>query len=149
MFGGYGPLSDLAKRIKLAYAFGVLSADLMKELDLLRRARNGISHSWNIDSLNDFFTKGSLADMHRIEEVLSERQELTKKFSDDFKPLVAFRIRLIWIVGRLVYEAAAYNRAKEARLDPVRALYGKPTPKWLVEVSKIAHEATLEIANHG
>lgn len=130
----------------LAYAFDVLSADLMKELDRLRCARNAISHSWNIDSLSDFFTKGRLADMHRIEELLSERQESAKEFSSGFKPLAAFRIRLVWIVGRLVYEAAAYGRAKKARLDPVRALYGKPPPKWLTEISKIGHEATREIA---
>jgi hypothetical protein len=63
MFSGYGALSDLAKRIQLAHAFDVLSPDLMEELDRLRSARNAISHSWNIDSLKDFFTKGRLADI--------------------------------------------------------------------------------------
>lgn len=74
MFGGYGPLSDFAKRIQLAYAFNILSPDLMQELDRLRSARNAISHSWNIGDLGDFFTKGRLADMHRMEELLSDRE---------------------------------------------------------------------------
>jgi hypothetical protein len=124
MFGGYGVLSDLAKRIQLAYAFDILSPDLMEELDRLRSARNAISHSWNVDSLKDFFTKGPLADMHRMEEVLAERKDLTEELSRGFEPLAAFRLRLIWIVGRLVYEAAAYNRAKKARLHPARAAQG-------------------------
>jgi hypothetical protein len=42
MFGGYGALSDLAKRIQLAYALDILSPDLMEELDRLRSARNAI-----------------------------------------------------------------------------------------------------------
>jgi len=115
MFGGYGALSDLAKRIQLAYAFDILSPDLMEELDRLRSARNDISHNWNIDSLKDFFTKGRLTDMHRMEEVLAERTDLTEELSRGFEPLAAFRLRLIWIVGRLVYEAAAYNRASRRR----------------------------------
>lgn len=146
MFSGYGPLSDLAKRIQLAYAFNIFSPDLMEELDHLRSARNAISHSWDIKSLDSFFTKGRLANMHRIEELLADQKELAKELSGGFKPLAAFRIRLVWIVGRLVYEAAAYNRAKEARLGPARALYGKPIPKWLVEISKICGAASLKIA---
>ena len=146
MFGGHGSLSDFAKRIQLAYAFDILSADLMEELDRLRSARNAISHSWDINSLNDFFTKGRLADMRRIEELLSEQKEFTGEFPSGFKPLNAFRIRLVWIAGRLVYEAAAYNRAKSARVRPTQALYGKPTPKWLAEVAKVSLEATREIA---
>ncbi len=79
MLGAYGALSDLAKRIQLAYAFDIFSPDLMEELDRLRYARNAISHSWNIESLKGFFTKGRLADMHRMEEVLAERKDLTEE----------------------------------------------------------------------
>jgi hypothetical protein len=146
--GGKGSMLrsyDLATRIKLAYAFDILSPDLMVELDRIRSARNDISHSWNIDSLNDFFTKGRVADIYRMEEMLSEGK-LADEFSDGFKPLAAFRVRLVWIVGRLVYEAAAYDRAKKARLRPVRALYGKPSPKWLGAVMKLILQATREIA---
>lgn len=148
LFGAYGPLSDFAKRIKMAYAFDILSCDLMEELDRLRTARNSISHSWDINNLNDFFTKGRLGDMHRMEELISEQTDLAEEFSGGFKPLAAFRIRLIWIVGRLVYEAAAYNRAKAVRLRPAQALYGKPTPKWLTRVSNISLKATRLIVQH-
>jgi hypothetical protein len=146
MFGSYGPLSDLSKRIKLAYAFDVLSPDLMDDLDRLRSARNAVAHSWNIKDLEDFLSEGHLADLHPIEELLVERQELAAKLPNNLTALAAFRIRLVWIVGRLVYEAAAYNRAKDARLRPTQALYGKKAPKWLIDVSRVALEATLEIA---
>jgi hypothetical protein len=145
MFGAYGPLSDFGKRIQLAYAFDILSPDLMEELDRLRSTRNAISHNWNIDSLDEFFSKGRLADMHRMEELLPQTEGLEEEFSEGFKPLAAFRIRLVWIVGRLVYEAAAYNRAKTTRVRPARILYGKPAPKWLGEVSKACLAATREI----
>jgi hypothetical protein len=144
MLSSYGPLSDLAKRIQLAYAFDILSPDLMVELDRIRSARNAISHSWDINSLNDFITKGRVADIYHMEELLAERKE--GEFSDGFKPLAAFRIRLVWIIGRLIYEAAAYDRAKKTRLRPARVLYGKPSPKWLGAVTKLILQATKEIA---
>jgi len=146
MLGGYGPLSDFAKRIQLAYAFNVLSPDLMEELDRLRSARNAISHSWDLSNLKDFYEKGRLADMHRMEDLLPERKELAEEFAGGFKPLAAFRIRLVWICARLVFEQAAYNRAKKSNLEPVRALYGKPAPDWLVSVGREALKATREIA---
>jgi hypothetical protein len=120
----------------------------MVELDRIRSARNAISHSWNVDTLSDFFTEGRRADMHRMEELLTERKELKEEFSGGFEPLAAFRIRLVWIVGRLVYEAAAYNRAKKVRVRPTRTLYGKPTPKWLGDISKICLAATRKTAKH-
>ncbi len=146
MFGGYGPLSGLSNRIKLAYAFDVFSPDLMVELDRLHDARNTISHSWDIDSLKDFFVQGRFTEMVRMEELLSEDDDLAEEFSGKLKPMAAFRIRLIWIVGRLVYEAAAYNRVKKARLRPAHVLYGESAPKWLGEISKFSLEATREIA---
>jgi hypothetical protein len=146
MLGGFGPLSDFGKRIQLAYAFDVLSPDLMQELDRLRVTRNEIAHSWNIDSLDDFFTKGRIADMYRMEELLPERQELAEEFLDGFKPLTAFRVRLVWIVGRLAYEAAGYNRAKKIRVSPAKVLYGKPTPKWLGQIARECLRATRDIS---
>jgi hypothetical protein len=144
LFGSYAPLSDLAKRIQLAYAFDVLSPDLMEELDRLRSVRNRISHSWEISDLNEFLVKGRLAEMFRIEELLCNRSDLTDA-TKNLSSLAAFQIRLIWITGRLVYEAAAYTRAKNARLEPKAALYGKPPTKWLEQVSAIALEATKTV----
>ena len=146
LFSGYGPLSDFAKRIQMAHVFAVLSPDLMTELDRLRSVRNTISHSWNVADLGEFLIGGRLADMFRVEELLPEHDEIASEFSGGFEPLAAFRIRLVWILGRLVYEAAAYNRAKQARLIPSHALYGKPTAKWLIEVSAISLRATRTIA---
>ena len=144
MMSGYGALADLAKRIQLAYAFDVLSRDLMTELDKVRSVRNKLAHSWDIDDLSQFFNDCKLADIHPIEELLAERSELAQ-VNGPFEPLTAFRIRMVWIVGRLVFETAAYHRAKSAKLDPHKALYGKPTPVWLREVSRIALTATRKI----
>lgn len=146
LFEGYGPLSSLAHRIQMAYAFDVLSADLMIELDRVRTARNRISHSWKLDDLAKFFSENPLNDMFRIEELLSQREQLTKLFSSGVDPLVAFRIRLIWIAARLTYEVAAFHRAKSVRLRPTQVLYGKPTPKWLRDVARLALDATKDAA---
>jgi hypothetical protein len=146
MLGGYGPLSDFAKRIQLGYAFDVLSKDLLADLDKVRSVRNQIAHSWQVTDLSQFFEGGRLADIHPVEELLGEREDL-KELKRAFDSLTAFRIRMVWIMGRLVYEVAAFHRAKEARLDPHKALYGKPSPKWLVEIGRITLEATRRIAD--
>jgi hypothetical protein len=139
----------LAKRIQLTYAFDILSADLMVELDRLRSVRNSIAHNWNISSLGDFHAAGRLAEMHPVEKILLENPEVAREFPGTFEPLAAFRIRLVWTMRRFVYEAEAYYRAKAARLNPARALYGNPTPKWLSDVSAVAFEATRKVANSG
>ncbi|MEP9397746.1 hypothetical protein [Mesorhizobium sp. KR2-14] len=145
MMSGYGPISDFAKRIQLAYAFDVLSGDLMSELDKVRVVRNRISHSWDVFDLTQFFEGGSLSSIHPIEELLAEREVLCD-LQEPFDPLVVFRIRMVWIVGRLVYEVAAYHRAKTAKLEPHKALYGKPVPEWLGSITRIAFNTTRTIA---
>lgn len=145
MLNGYGALSDLSKRIQLAYAFDIFSADVMKDLDVLRSVRNKISHGWNIENLNEFLATGRLTEMHPTERYLTGHQGLADAISSGLRPLAAFRIRLAWLVARLVYEGAAYYRAKEARLVPARALYGKPASKWMSVIAVLAKHATDSI----
>jgi DNA-binding MltR family transcriptional regulator len=149
MLSGFGPLSDLSKRIQLAYAFDVLSRDLMLELDRLRTVRNRVSHSWTIPDLEQFLTDGPLAKMHKMEELLTLPEQLKKELAEGKKLIVALRLRLVWVTGRLVYEAAAYNRTKAARLSPVRTLYGESKPVWLQQIAVIASDATRRIAAQG
>jgi len=52
-------------------------------------------------------------------------------------------------MSRLVYEAAAYHRAKAANLHPQHALYDDPPPKWLRLVGEVALDASRQIANNG
>ncbi|MER8505057.1 MULTISPECIES: hypothetical protein [unclassified Mesorhizobium] len=144
MLSGYGPLSDFAKRIQLAYAFDVLSADLMTNLDHVRSVRNKLSHSWDINDVKDFFEKGRLADMYPVEKLLLDHEQFPD-VAGPFEPIASFRIRMAWVLARLVYEAAAYGRAKALRLKPSEALYRRPPSKWLRLVSKIALDATLRL----
>lgn len=146
LLGGYGPLADLSKRIQLAHAFEVMSPDLMLELDHLRVARNAISHSWDVSSLSDFYTGGRIAQMLRVEDLVLEREELGEAFSKSFDDEKRFRVRVIWLLCRLAYEARSYQRAKAARLTPQRALYGRPPTRWLQLVAGVAVEATRAIA---
>jgi hypothetical protein len=148
MLGGYGALSDFAKRIQLAYAFDVLSRDLMLELDMLRSVRNKISHSWTIPDLEKLLATVPLNRMHKMEEMLAPPFGLPEAFANGSKPIEAFRIRLAWISARLVYEAAAYDRAKAARLTPYKVLYGETKPLWLRGVAKLAAKATAEITRN-
>jgi hypothetical protein len=142
LFSGYGPLSDLSKRIRLAYAFDVLSPDLMRDLDRVRAVRNRISHDWDMKPAFDLLQNSGLAELYPIEGDLGSRAqdfpELEKQVSTD----AAFRIRLIWLLGRLTYEAAAYHRAKQARLSPHRALYESGGTAWLRKVAGVCMDAT-------
>lgn len=142
MFSGYGPLSDLSKRIRLAYAFDVLSPDLMLELDRVRAVRNRISHDWDMKTAADVLDSPSLAAMYPVEADLRERMADTPELDG----VAGFRVRLVWLLGRLTYEVLAYHRAKQARLSPMRALYEDGGTEWLRQVSAVCMTAARSIA---
>ena len=143
MFGGYGPLSDLSKRIRLAYAFDVVSADLMLALDKVRVARNRISHDWDLTKIEGFHQSGRVSELEPIELYISDRAQRHPELDAELDSSSAFRVRLIWLVGRLTYEATAYHRAKAARLSPFRALYEDGGSAWLQQISTVCMDATL------
>lgn len=146
MLNAYGPLSDLSKRIRLAFAFDELSRDLMADLDRVRSARNRIAHDWDVGVLENFHLRGRIADITPIETLWFERHRTPDEPPVTLSPHVSFRIRLIWIVGRVTYEVHAYHRAKKAQLDPYRALYEEKT-KWLSEVARVCGEASALAVN--
>lgn len=145
MLGGYGPLSDLSKRIKLAHAFDVLSADLMEAIDRVRSARNRISHDWDLTKIEEFHLTGRISELPAIEAMLAERVRDFPELAVDFDPQSAFRIRLIWLMGRLSYEASLYHAAKLGGLNPFRALYADGGTPWLSQVSKTCMEGTRAV----
>nr|WP_306264663.1 hypothetical protein [Pararhizobium sp. IMCC3301] len=144
MFGGYGPLSSFSQRIKLAVAFNVVSSDLALDLDKIRIVRNKLSHSWDTSDFNVLLKDTKLATIEPIESYLAELEQFDDLIAqlDEVKKL---RLRLVWIVSRLAYEAHAYHRCKEANLNPSKALYGDPAPDWLRSVAKISLDASKRI----
>lgn len=145
LFDGYGPLSDLAKRTQMAAAFDVLSGDLMTDLDRVRQTRNKISHSWDTDTFSDFYVGGRVADLFPIESLLAERAAIEPELGAVLDAGAAFRVRAIWLAGRLKYEASFYALAKKARLSPTRTLYGDGGTEWLTKVGGICLEATKSV----
>lgn len=139
-------MADLSKRIQLAHAFDVMSPDLMLELDHLRTARNAISHNWDTSLLSEFYSSGRLTQMFKVEDLIMEREELAQQFAEGFDDAMRFRVRVIWLLCRLAYESKAYQKSRDAKLTPHRALYGQPSTKWLGVVAGIAMEATRAIA---
>ena len=45
LFEGYGALSSFSVRIDVAFAFGIISADIKSDLEALRQMRNAFAHS--------------------------------------------------------------------------------------------------------
>lgn len=146
MINGYGPLSDFSKRIRLAYAFDVFSKDLMVDIDKIRSIRNRIAHDWDFINQKDFYIRGRIAELAPIEGYLLDDADFSSVISKITDPSDIFRVRLIWILGRLTYEASAYHRAKEARLSPHRALYGSRT-RWLADIAAACMDETRTIAS--
>lgn len=146
MFSGYGPLSDLAKRIKLAHAFDVLSADLMLDLDSVRSLRNRISHDWNIIQPSEVPKSQQLRDLYPIEIHFPERDNDFAELKQELNDEQILRARFVWLAGRLTYETLAYHRAKAAHVDPRKALYADGGTKLLSEISGICMTSVRKIA---
>ena len=145
LFGPYGPLSTLFNRLQLAAVFNMLSPDLINDLDRIRKARNDISHSWDISAFQEFFTKGVVSNLYPVDSLLAKETEKLPLFSTEIDPLKAFRVRLIWLTARFTYEVTYYPRAKRCRLLPVSALFGPNHPNRLSKVSDLALKASKKV----
>jgi hypothetical protein len=145
LLGPYGPFSDLFKRIQLAHVFQLTSPDLMQDFDRLREARNELSHSWDLERLEGYFTRGRVKDVFPIDMLLHERPDWLPSDLATLDAAQSFRLRVAWLVARLAYEAPLYVRAKDRRLRPERTLYGPNHCKRLSIVSELAMKASREI----
>jgi hypothetical protein len=145
MFGSYGPISDLSKRIRLAYSFDIMSQDLMMDADKVRKARNRISHDWDFSKAVDFYRSENLVGMFPLEGMLSEKHIPNAELISSADDATIFRVRLIWLSGRLSYESSAYHLAKANRLVPVEALYLDGGTSWLQAIAKECLRATRAV----
>lgn len=145
VLGGFGPLSDLSKRISLAYAFGVFSRHVMVELDKVRHARNKISHDWNHSALSGFHNSGKLADLVSIEEFLLAHADRFPEFGLPLDDATAFRVRMIWLAWSMFYERYTYYEAVKRNLNVLEALYSDPSPDLVRKSGKIARDESLAV----
>ena len=142
--GPLGPVGTLSGRIQLAQVFGLLASEITIDLDRLRTARNKISHAWDSTGHLDLIHFGSVSEVFPIETLFDRRPDV-------FGGLPAlnetgkFRVRVIWLIARLAYEAPLYHRAKTLRLKPAKALYGERAPKRLAVVSGLAAKASKNV----
>ena len=133
MLNGFGSLARFSQRIQAAHAFGWLSADLLSELDLLRGLRNALSHKWDLRVLEQKLEDVILNRQFAFEEHLADGVRLPRDFHEHLDKVQRFRVRLIWLMGRVTYECALWVPALKAQLHPSRALYGLPPPPKLLE----------------
>lgn len=145
LFSGFGPLSRYSQRIQVAYAFDWLSRDLLVDADRLRKLRNDVSHKWNIGDLTLRLSEFISTSMSPIEGHLDDGTRLPKEFHKALDEIPLFRVRLIWIVGRLYYECFLFPRALKERLKPESALYGPDHPQLLSKVAGLCVDATSRV----
>lgn len=145
MLSGLGPLSALAQRIQVAYAFSWLSEDILEELNHLRKLRNDISHRWDVAVLKERLNALIHERQRPIEQALADGVRLPKEFHKELDPMQRFRVRILWVMGRLTYETRWWVPAVKAKLDPVEALYGSLKPSLLAKVADVCVEATKDV----
>lgn len=145
LMSGFGPLARLSQRIQLAFAFGWLSKDLLVEFDHIRKIRNDLSHSWDIGSLEGKISELIHVKQSPIEEFLGDGVHLPEDFHLLLPPLDRFRVRAIWLLGRLTYESRLWVPALKAGIVPEEALYGSYVPVMLSSIAAISVESTQRI----
>lgn len=148
LLSGLGPLSGLSQRIQIAYAFSWMSEDLLDELNHLRKIRNDISHKWDMDLLKNKMETLIRDTQYPLEESLGDGVRLPKNFHESLGTQQKFRIRMIWLVGRLTYETRLWVPALKAKLDSHRVLYGEVKPDLLERVAAICVEKTKKICTN-
>lgn len=146
LMSGFGPLARLSQRLQMAFAFGWLSKDLLIEFDHIRKIRNDLSHKWDVELLvrkmNEFIEEKQTP----FEEQLGDGVRLPENFHESMQPVDRFRVRAVWMLGRLTYEARLWVPAIKAGIAPKKALYGPNAPVMLRAIAAISVKATREIA---
>ena len=146
LMSGFGPLARLSQRIQLAFAFGWLSKDLLVEFDHIRKVRNDLSHKWDIELLERRMKELIEEKQTPFEEQLGDGLRLPENFHSSMQPQDRFRVRAIWMLGRLTYETRLWVPALKADIAPEEALYGPNAPVMLRSIAAISVEATKKIA---
>jgi hypothetical protein len=145
LMSGFGPLARLSQRIQLAFAFDWLSKDLLVEFDHIRKVRNDLSHKWDIELLEQRMMELIEKKQKPFEEQLGDGVRLPENFYSSMQSLDRFRVRVIWLLGRLTYEARLWVPALKAGIPPEEALYGPNAPVMLRAIAAISVESTKKV----
>ena len=145
LLNGFGPLSRLSQRIQVAYAFSWLSSDLLTELDRLRRIRNDVSHKWDLSQLQSRLAQLIEQGQEPIERHLGDGVQLPENFFETLEPVQRFRVRLIWLIGRIHYECLLFVPVLKHRLAPAKVLYSSDAPELLSRISAACVEHTRSV----
>lgn len=81
-----------------------------------------------------------------FEAQLGDGVRLPENFHDSMQPFDRFRVRTVWMLGRLTYEARLWVPALKAGIVPEEALYGSNAPVMLRAIGEISVNATKAIA---
>ena len=145
---GFGSLSRFSQRIQIAYAFNWMSSDVLQELNGLRRLRNNISHSWDMNLINEQLKYYISSQMSRIEQNFSNPEIFPENYWVGLNTESLFRIRLVWLAGRCYYESHLYASAVKNRVNPIEALYTQTRSKLLTTISGLCIDATKTITGN-
>jgi hypothetical protein len=146
LMSGFGPLARLSQRLQMAFAFGWLSKDLLVEFDHIRKIRNDLSHKWDVELLERKMIEFIEEKQTRFEEQLGDGVRLPENFHELMRPVARFRVRVVWMLGRLTYETRLWVPALKAGIAPEEALYGPNPPVMLRSIAAISVSATKAIA---
>lgn len=146
LMSGFGPLARLSQRLQMAYAFGWLSKELLIEFDHIRKMRNDLSHKWDVELLERKMKEFIEVKQAPFEGQLGDGVRLPENFHKTMQPIDRFRVRLVWMLGRLTYETRLWVPALKGGIAPEEALYGPNAPVMLRKIASISINATKSIA---
>lgn len=146
LMSGFGPLARLSQRIQMAFAFGWLSKDLLVEFDHIRKIRNDLSHRWDVELLERKMSEFIEEKQTPFEGHLGDGVRLPENFHESMQSIDRFRVRVVWMLGRLTYETRLWVPALKAGIAPEEALYGPNAPVMLRAIAAISVNATKAIA---
>ena len=146
LFGAYGPFSNFASRIKLAYCFQMIAPDLLIYIDIMRQIRNNIAHTWDASSLADYFSQDRVVEMIMETNVIEQSLKDYEVYKNELISFNKLRLRLIWISARAAYESRYYYRTLKKGLNPLKTLYTESPPKLLGNITWIALESSKRLA---
>ena len=114
--GPYAPLASFSAKIDFAYRIGLISANLCRDLHLIRRIRNDFAHDVSNSNFQNVKTKERILELMRSSGIADRCPKLrTEAFATG--PRGDFEITVSWILWVLTDQAENIEPIQSAAIE--------------------------------
>jgi len=117
LFNGYGPLSSFSAKISIAFALGLISDDMKRDLTLMRKIRNHFAHHPSEISFGTSPARDLCANLSMAQPIRHENGEIFHEPNP--------RLQFLFTVGAITIRMYQIVSKQQKRVSPVFGIFAQ------------------------